>query len=49
VAEYSRSWDIHITPDQRNVWVADGTLNKFEFDKSGICYLGHFGSFPGGL
>jgi hypothetical protein len=45
-------WDIHITPDQRYVWVADGTLNKFlKFDKSGhlLYSWGTFGQFPGGL
>jgi len=45
-------WDVHITADQRYVWVADGQLNKFlKFDKSGhlLYSWGTFGQFPGGL
>jgi hypothetical protein len=45
-------WDVHVTADQRYVWVADGQLNKFlKFDKSGhlLYSWGTFGQFPGGL
>jgi len=45
-------WDVHITADQRNVWVVDGQTNKFlKFDKSGhlLYSWGTYGQFPGGL